>query len=303
MRLALLAALLLLPGCTLCWPRGGGIGECVAVDDDDAGDDDTGDDDSGDDDDSTGPDDLGMLPVPAGVVRMGCDPQVQQRCENDAQPVRPVDVSAFRMHEFEVTRAEFVDFLNANGNVCDGGNCIGVFSGPEVDEDADGSWYVLEGFERTPVMEVTWAGADAYCRWIGGRLPTEAEWERAARGDDERSWPWGEEDIDCSRAVYGDGCGTGGPWDVGSPREAGRSPFGMVDMTGNAWEWVSDWYDPDYYATAPEADPPGPVVGTSRVVRGGGWESNLGALEPWNRWGRTPEFGNSSVGFRCATSP
>jgi formylglycine-generating enzyme required for sulfatase activity len=288
------------PGCTLCWPRGGALQQCG--DDDDAT---TADDDdatTADDDDATGPDADGMLPVPAGSVTMGCDPATATTCESDEMPLHTVTVAAFRMHELEVTNGAFVAFLNDHGNDCGGFRCLGVFAGPEVTE-ADGVWSVLPDAEDRPAVEVTWYGADEYCAEAGLRLPTEAEWERAARGDDGRTWPWGEAELDCGRAIYGDGCGTGSAWDVGEPRSAGRSPFGMYDMSGNAWEWVSDWYGDDYYAESPDADPQGPVFGSSKVARGGGWESSPTALEPWSRWARDLEFGASAVGFRCAGDP
>ncbi|MCO4772954.1 MAG: SUMF1/EgtB/PvdO family nonheme iron enzyme [Deltaproteobacteria bacterium] len=324
MRLLLLLVALLAPtlsGCTLCWPRGGALEQCgddddatandddATTDDDDAtanDDDATTDDDdaTSDDDDATGDDDDsmdddGMLPIPTGTVGMGCDPNVASNCESDEMPVHEVTVAAFRMHAFEVTRAEFVDFLNDHGNVCEGENCLGVFAGPEITE-LEGVWSVAEGLENTAVVEVTWLGADAYCTWAGVRLPTEAEWERAARGDDGRTYPWGEADVDCARAVFYDGCGEDGTWDVGEPRFAGRSPFGMWDMAGNAWELVSDWYDSNYYGVSPDTNPSGPVVGNSKVARGGGWNSNSATMEAWSRWSRDLEYGGGTVGFRCA---
>jgi iron(II)-dependent oxidoreductase len=133
----------------------------------------------------------GMLPIPAGDVIMGCDDSGGTFCDGDEQPVHTVGVSAFRMHAFEVTRAEFVDFLNEHGNDCDGERCIGVFVNPEITESG-GTWSVQAGVENTPAMEVLWFGADTYCRTYGWRLATEAEWERAARGDDGRIWrSWG----------------------------------------------------------------------------------------------------------------
>ena len=303
--LALIAALAL-PGCTLCWPRGGAMGVCGGADDDDVT---TDDDDVADDDDSTGDDDDstadGMIAIPAGTFAMGCHQDLvpSGSCDDEELPVHTVSVSAFRMDAFEVTRQEFVDFINGNDNDCDEAPCLGGFSEPEVYEQG-GTWFVLEGFETTAVAEVTWYGARDFCASLGKRLPTEAEWEWAAQGDTPTRYVWGDEDPDCKHAIYGGGCGEDGPWAVDDGiREAGRSPFGVWDMAGNVWEYVADRYSSEYYANSPEQDPPGPATGDNRVVRGGGWESNDRAIEAWSRWGRYAEFGNASVGFRCAADP
>ena len=295
------------------------MARCGAPNDDDAADDDddTADDDDDDDDDTTvGDDDTtaddddatdadGMYSVPTGTVEMGCDETMNgaSSCDGDELPARVVTVSAFRIDAFEVTKEEFVTFLNEYGNDCGESDCVGAFANPEVDEVA-GVWAVLPGLERQPMLEVTWYGARDYCAWAGQRLPTEAEWARAARGDVPTVFTWGSDEPDCKRAIYGDGCGEGRPWDVDDGiRERGRSPFGVWDMGGNAWEWVQDRYAADYYEWGPDTDPPGPATGDSRVVRGGGWNSNSTMLDVWVRWGRQPNSGAMAVGFRCGADP
>jgi formylglycine-generating enzyme required for sulfatase activity len=156
-----------------------------------------------------------------------------------------------------------------------------------------------------PVVAVTWFQADEYCRWAGGRLPTEAEWEKAARGTDQRDFPWRMGLPNCERVVMvdgGPGCGRGFVWPVGSKPE-GISPYGILDMAGNALEWTADHYSFDTYAKSPRRNPAGPESGKYRVLRGGSfyaWQDEY--LRTATRFWFIPETNDHDIGFRCAVS-
>ncbi len=290
--LLLLLSALLASGCGLCWPRGGAISTCPAVDE--ADDDDATDDDDAGDDDDEGPDGEGMVAISGDPFLFGCDGD----CDRDESPQRTLTVDAFRIDVREVTVLEFVDFLNEHGNDCGDADCVGGFSEPEIVFEG-GVWRTEEQYEQWPAAEVTWYGAHEFCLAHDKRLPTEAEWERAARSTDGRSWPWGEDELGCNRAVY---MGCGGPYDVGV-LPAGVSEAGAFDMAGNVWEWTADWYEADYHENQPDSNPRGPFTGSTKSVRGGGFESNRLALYTYTRWSREPWIGGSSTGFRCAADP
>jgi formylglycine-generating enzyme required for sulfatase activity len=221
--------------------------------------------------------------VPAGEFTMGSEDGM-----NDERPVRRVYLDAFWIDETEVTNAQYEGCVVAGK--CRASGCA---------DDAQ----LNDG--RQPVVCVDWSDAEAYCRWAAARLPTEAEWEKAARGTDGRTYPWGNEPATCEYAVMddgsGSGCGQHKPWPVGSkPRGAG--PYGTLDMAGNAWEWVADWYDSGYYARSPGRNPGGPDSGEARVLRGGPWPGGQYYVRCANRVRIDPAYRGNFVGFRCAGS-
>jgi iron(II)-dependent oxidoreductase len=217
----------------------------------------------------------------------------------DERPRHRVHVAEFLIDRTKVTNAQFARFMNANGaDAADGQRWYDTDDNDARIHRRGGQWTSDAGHENVPVVEASWHGALAYCRWLGKRLPTEAEWEKAARGTDERKYPWGNEPPDKSRAHFGAG------WNdlktVGSfPR--GASPFGVLDMAGNGWEWVSSAYVPyPYDASDGREDLQRDAV---RGTRGGGHDASGEELTTTQR-GRTvsrnPRGGHHNIGFRCA---
>ena len=215
-----------------------------------------------------------MVLVPAGEFLVGSNES------NDEKPPHRVYLDAYSIDKYETTNALYKRFMDATG--------------PPAPSDWTNSRF---NELNQPVVGVSWHDADAYCKWAGKRLPTEAEWEKAARGTDGRKYPWGEQ-WDASRANSTESkLGKTAP--VGS-YPSGASPYGAQDMAGNAWEWVADWYDSTYYKNSPERNPKGPDSGTSRVLRGGSWGRYAIYLRSASRSYSTPDKRFSDIGFRCA---
>jgi formylglycine-generating enzyme required for sulfatase activity len=243
-------------------------------------------------------DDSVMVYVPAGTFWMGSD-ESDPAAEDDEKPQHEVTLDAFWIDRTEVTNAQYAAFLNEQGNQTVGGRSwLDLELSACMIEQVGSEYRPREGYADHPVIEVTWHGAGAYCMWVGKRLPTEAEWEKAARGTDKRIYPWGE-GIDCNRANYG-GC-VGDTARVAS-RPQGASPYGALDMAGNVWEWVADWYSEDYYAGSPDRNPQGPDSGEWRVLRGGSWFHDPRFERAAYRLDYFTPFLPYYVGFRCARS-
>jgi formylglycine-generating enzyme required for sulfatase activity len=237
-----------------------------------------------------------MVFIPAGEFIMGNDDG-----DDDEKPERTVYLDAFCMDKYEVTNTQYQECVDA-----------GACNPPErTSSPSHLSYYDNPEFADYPVIWVSWDDAQAYCKWRGKRLPTEAEWEKAARGTDERLWPWGNSEPDESKlnlcdvnCVYDwkephidDGYADTAP--VGS-FEAGISPYGVYNMGGNVREWTADWYLPDYYRNAPKRNPRGPSSGEGMVLRGGSWRSNISVTRSTYRLWYDPTVKDEYVGFRCA---
>jgi formylglycine-generating enzyme required for sulfatase activity len=257
---------------------------------------------------------MGSVPVEADAATDLCRilPIIQSKCKNFRAHELPrhwVVLDPVLIDREEVTVARFARFVAATGYRTSAEQEGWAFvsretpSGREWQEVAGASWRAPHGPASEarpdhPVVQVTWFDADAYCRWAGRRLPTDAEWERAARGTDERRFPWGNH-WDPARANGAMAVGDTTP--VGSYPD-GASPVGALDMTGNVYEWVHDWYAPDYYANSAPRNPTGPPTGTFRVSRGGAFTYPVIMLRAAFRERLTPENRHDHNGFRCAAS-
>ena len=253
-----------------------------------------------------------MIRVPVGTFKMGSSFVENKRhfkkclnydksCElwwfNDEYPDRLIFLDSYWIDIYEVTNEKYLEFVLATGHrfaldeTCDSDKC------------RDGNLWQGASFppriERQPVTQVSWSDADAYCRWRGKRLPSEAEWEKAARGPSGNIYPWGSGSPK-NRATYGRKWrGVFTMTDVGA-YSRGVSLYGLHDMAGNVWEWVDDWYDLKYYSWRRKKNPRGPAEGKFKVVRGGSWVNYPDSLRSsFRRWSQ-PEVRFNDTGFRCA---
>ncbi|GDX89010.1 hypothetical protein LBMAG45_08660 [Nitrospirota bacterium] len=240
-----------------------------------------------------------MVRIPVGPFLMGSDKKVDRNAYPAELPQRTIHLDAYEIDQFEVTTVQYLKYALAKDLP------------PLIDWQYDGGNF-QETMASHPVMHVSWADADAYCKWAGKRLPTEAEWERAARGEDGRIYPWGNQPAGLSRANFGR-TGLSGPVRDRPERlvlyppiisvdkyDNAVGPYGTFQMAGNVAEWVADWYDKDYYKTAPDRNPKGPENGTQKSFRGGGWIDSTPSVRGAQRNGTDPSTKMNWMGFRCA---
>ncbi len=233
-----------------------------------------------------------MILIPAGPFIMGSNDGLPNE-----RPEHTVTLDSYYVDQYEVTLSLYRKFLESTKQE----------SPPTWDDEA-----AMTVGDR-PATGMKWQSASTYCQWAGKRLPTEAEWEKAARGTDGRRYPWGDMQPFVDIANYNRGMwvneaitlvavtsGLEGMSVRHGLKEGGKSPFGLFHMAGNAAEWVADWYGRDYYQRTPEKNPPGPGLGEKRVIRGGSWADLPAALRVTARFSAEADYEDRTIGFRCA---
>jgi formylglycine-generating enzyme required for sulfatase activity len=246
-----------------------------------------------------------MIYVLGGTFEMGSNDG-----DDHEQPVHPVTLDSFWIDKTEVTNDQFERFAQATGYRTDAEKegASGVYRDGRWSQLNGADWQHPSGPETSisdrmdhPVVQVSWNDATAYCRWAGGRLPTEAEWEYAARGSDGKTYPWGNDPPNDTLLNYN--LNVGDTTEVGSYPD-GASWIGAMDMAGNVWEWVNDSYNSDYYVTSPAVNPKGPETGEVKVLRGGSWLFDDENVRAANRlYAVQPDDRSVNSGFRCVVEP
>jgi serine/threonine-protein kinase len=244
-----------------------------------------------------------MITIPAGIFQMGCDLDnkdifdcTEYWVNGNELPLHTVFLSEYKIDKYEVTNYQY------NQCVIDGA----CRAPQKITSYNRVSYYDNPEFENYPVIWVSWHDADDFCSWVGKRLPTEAEWEKAARGPGftTRVYPWGTEETDCKYANLigketSNNCGID-TTNVTEYSNGGSFPYEVLNMAGNVWEWVNDWYQYDYYVESPYYNPLGPPETTEKVWRGGAFNSGWEDVRVARRAGISPNFRGNYIGFRCA---
>lgn len=239
-----------------------------------------------------GKDGAPMILIPAGAFLMGSNDGLPNE-----RPEHTVTLNAYYIDQFEITAGRYQKFIESAKRDLP----------PTWDDEA------AQTLSDLPAVGMSWTDAAAYCKWAGRRLPTEAEWEKAARGTDGRRYPWGHmqpfvDIANYNRGVWVSEAITLVPVNSGLEgmsvrhglKEGGKSPYGLFHMAGNAAEWVADWYDREFYQKSPDKNPTGPSTGEKRVMRGGSWADLPTALRVTARFSAEPDFEERTIGFRCA---
>jgi len=234
-----------------------------------------------------------MVYVPAGNFLMGST-DLDPLAQSNEKPQHSVFLYTYWIDKTDVTNAMYALCVKT-------GTCQASSQSISYTHN---SYYGNPQYDNYPVIYVDWTDANAYCSWAGARLPTEAEWEKAARGTVGRNYPWGNAAPTCLLANlkprYKSAC-VGDTSAVGS-NPSGASPYGALDMAGNVWQWVNDWYSETYYGKSPQSNPQGPVNGTYRVLRGGAWSFMESQVSSAARLWLDPTYSFNYFGFRCARS-
>ncbi|MBM4132499.1 MAG: formylglycine-generating enzyme family protein [Nitrospira sp.] len=239
-----------------------------------------------------GKDGAPMVVIPEGEFLMGSNDGA-----GNERPEHKVWLKRYAIDQYEVTINLYAKFLES------------AKRGPPPTWDDE----AVTSAGNRPAVGLTWPDAEAYCKWVGKRLPTEAEWEKAARGTDGRRYPWGHmqpfvDIANYNRGVWVSDAITLVPVTSGlegmsvrhGTKEGGKSPYGLFHMAGNAAEWVADWYDREYYQKSPARNPTGPAAGEKRVIRGGSWADVPTGIRATVRISAEPEFQDRTIGVRCA---
>ena len=241
-----------------------------------------------------------MALIPEGSFLMGYNTANDAEWgDTDEEPVHEVFLNSYYIDRYEVNASDFSYFLNKHLDKAP--RYFQTGSGVTI-EKVDNLFRPRADLENYPVNRVSWYGADAYCRWANKRLPTEAEWEKAARGTDRRIFPWGDKYPTNDRATFRRKFTQLGfkAMEAVDSMPNGRSPYGAHHMAGNVWEWVTDCYKDSYYEETPFANPKGPESGISKVLRGGNWYYKAYYMRTTYRFNERPEIFKIWQGFRCA---
>ena len=215
--------------------------------------------------------------------------------QSDEKPVHTVYLDGYYISKYEITNKQYKQFCDKTGR--------SYPRSPKFNRRLFGMNNYFTSYPNYPVVCVSWNDAAAYCKWAGLRLPTEAEWQKGSRGTDGRKYPWGNESPGTNKANYDPGTNDADGYYYTSPvgnYSSGASPYGLMDMAGNVWEWCNDWYGEDYYSKSPKNNPKGPSSGSYRVLCGGSWYNLDNFIRSSYRFNNFPTINWYNLGFRPA---